>query len=449
MWLIEKGGDGRSGSRIPLPSTLEEALTRWYIGAGNAADERAGITLVQQARIGAKWLACSCLGAEKSPPVLTPAYLSEAETYYLRRLTGQKRPGHRTECPFFRDQATSRVSEVRDRQLPADSPDGYFEVIRPAPEKLAQQPDGAAVDDRTRHASFPKLALLLRRLLEAGGLGHWDPRAEHQVNAIGKQFARLRSVAARIEVAPGLELGRVLWTHSDALHSRRIYAGLRKLEGRWPRSHAPQGFLLTFAREFHGHIVHPADGEPFRVANRIQSPAVRSWPFDGPFLILTVIGTYPEARGYAPLRAYAQPILSGRAFIAVESNTERDIVRTLMDVCSQLDRRSVGASIEKPLFDQLSPLGSCRPDVVLELTLPITGEIKRIGILLSDADDPLPDATIDAVRALMPTIVVDAGSLDRVALLRAVEQVLETAYRQSSDNPNRTTIASVAGAEHR
>lgn len=449
MWLIDKGGDGRSGSRIPLPSALEKALTRWYIGAGNAADELAGITLVQQARIGAKWFACSCLGPEKSPPVLTPAYLSEAETYYLRRLTGQNRPKHRTACPYFRDQATSRVSEVRDRQLPADSPVGYFEIIRPAPEKLAQQLEGAAVDDRTRHASFPKLALLLRRLLEAGGLSYWHLETRDQVNAIGEQFARLRSVAAKIEVAPGLELGRVLWTHSDALHSRRIYAALRAIEGRWPRSHAPQGFLLTFAREFHGHIVHPADGEPFRVANRIQSPAVRSRSPDGPFLILTVIGTYPEARGYAPLRAYAQPILSGRAFIAVESNAERALVRTLMDLCPHLDGRSVGAGIEKPLFDQLSPLGSCRPDAILEITLPITGEIKRIGFLLIETDDPLPDTTIEAVRALMPTVVVDADTLDRGALLRAVEQKLKSAQRQSSDNPNRTTIASVAGAEQR
>ena len=88
--------------------------------------------LVQQARIGAKWIACDCLGDRNSPPILTPAYLSEAETFYLRRLTGSKRPDHRLDCPFFRDQATNRLSEVRRASERSDPADGFFEVLRPA-----------------------------------------------------------------------------------------------------------------------------------------------------------------------------------------------------------------------------------------------------------------------------------------------------------------------------
>lgn len=432
MWLINKGSKGRSGARIPLPMVVEEALIRWYVGAGNGSDEQTGIALVQQARIGAKWLACDCLGVSEAPPILTPAYLSDAETYYLRRLTGQARPEHRTSCPFFRDQATSRVSEVRERQLPAEPPIGYFEVIRPAPEKLARQPVGNAVDDRTRHASFPKLALLLRRLLEVGGLARWDSRTGTSVEGINAQFAQLRSVASRIEVAPGVELGRVLWTHSDALHSRRIYAALRALQKQWPREHEPQGFLLTFAREFHGHMVHPANGERFRVANRIQSPAIRGRSLDGPFLVLTVIGTYPEARGYVPLRAYAQPILSGRSFLAVECDAERVLVRALIDLCEHFERQGIAAAVEKPLFDQLSPLGSCRADALLE-KVSATGEIQRIGFVMSDDDDPLPNSTIAALRALTPTAVLVQEKLDRASLLRAIDSALAADQCQSSD----------------
>ena len=76
--------------------------------------------LVQQARLGEKWIACDCLAPEAAPPILTPAFLSEAETYYLRRLTSPNRPEHLPDCPFFRDQATNRVTEVRTPESPAD-----------------------------------------------------------------------------------------------------------------------------------------------------------------------------------------------------------------------------------------------------------------------------------------------------------------------------------------
>src|SRR3546814_2633330 len=76
--------------------------------------------LVQQARIAERWIACDCLADGEAPPILTPAFLSEADTYYLRRLTSPKRPEHRTDCPFFREQATNRLSEVRTQDSPAD-----------------------------------------------------------------------------------------------------------------------------------------------------------------------------------------------------------------------------------------------------------------------------------------------------------------------------------------
>src|SRR3546814_17594955 len=77
--------------------------------------------LVQQARIGERWIACDCLADGEAPPILTPAFLSEADTYYLRRLTSPKRPETRTACPFFREPATHRLSEVPPPERPADT----------------------------------------------------------------------------------------------------------------------------------------------------------------------------------------------------------------------------------------------------------------------------------------------------------------------------------------
>jgi hypothetical protein len=381
MWLIDRHSDGLGTARIALPVPLRAALVRWYIGEGSRHDEDAGITLVQQARIGSKWIACDCLGADSAPPILTPAFLSEAETYYLRRLTSEKRPEHSPDCPFFRDQNTNRITEIRGAQTPADPPVGYFEVLRPAPEKLAQRPESDATDDRTRNASVPRLARLLWRLLSNAGLNIAVPYDEEPPErTIAEEFRALTGAAAKIEVAPGIELSRVLWTHGDALHSRRAYAGIRELARRWPHGHAPQGFLIVFAKAFKGSTIFPAGSEPITVANRVQSPSGRTNPIKGPYLVIIVMGEYPEAHGYAPLRAYAQPIYSGIRFMPVESDFERSVLRAILRSRHEFGRRGLDIAFEKPVFDRLTPLGSCRPDFLIEARSQKTGEFRQLVV---------------------------------------------------------------------
>src|SRR3546814_1342605 len=119
--------------------------------------------LVQQARIGERWIACDCLADGEAPPILTPAFLSEADTYYLRRLTSPKRPEHRTDCPFFREQATNRLSEVRTQYSPADPPTGFFEVLRLATENLAQRIETDTTEDRKSTPLTPSHQCATRR----------------------------------------------------------------------------------------------------------------------------------------------------------------------------------------------------------------------------------------------------------------------------------------------
>ncbi|MDF0490557.1 hypothetical protein PX554_20710 [Sphingomonas sp. H39-1-10] len=429
MWLIGRHSDGLGTARIHLPLPLRAALVRWYIGEGSRHDEDAGITLVQQARIGGKWIACDCLGTDRAPPILTPAFLSEAETYYLRRLTSTKRPEHHADCPFFRDQVTNRITETRGAQTPADPPVGYFEVLRPAPEKLAQRPDNDASDDRTRGASVPRLARLLWRLLSNAGLNIAVPYHEEPLErTIAEEFKALAAAAAKIEVAPGIELGRVLWTHGDALHSRRAYAGIRELARRWPRGHAPQGFLTVFANEFKGSTIFPAGSEPITVANRVQSPSVRANPIKGPYLVIIVMGEYPEAHGYAPLRAYAQPIWSGTRFMPVESDFERSVLRAILGSRHEFARRGVDIAFEKPVFDRLTPLGPCRPDFVIEARSRSTGEIRQLIVEAMGG----PSADYLAQKAaghrnleqIAPVLVITPADVDDGRVSRLLSEAL-------------------------
>ncbi|NNG57154.1 hypothetical protein [Sphingomonas paucimobilis] len=429
MWLIDRDTDG-GGPRIALPAPLREALVRWYVGQGSPGDEAAGITLVQNARIGAKWIACDCLAVDEPPPILTPAFLSEAETYYLRRLTSAKRPDHRADCPFFRDQVTHRISEVRSRETPAAPPEGFFEVLRPAPSQLAQQPESDGSDDRTRHASVPRLARLLWRLLAVAGTTRAFPLSDGaEEPSIKREFDALVKAGSRIEIAPGIELSRAFWTHADALHSRRAYAVLRRLSRDWPPGHAPQAFFALFSHQITGHVIATADNRPVRVANRVQSPSVRGNLVRGPFLVIVVAGQYPEARGYAPLRAYAQPIYSGQRFIPVDSEFERSLLRELLAIQRNLHRHGIDAAIEKPVFDILTPLGPARPDFLIEARSRITGEIKRLAIDTIDHGDDDHDGSSTSghsrLREIAPLLCLSSGDLVPGRVARKVAAALD------------------------
>lgn len=425
MWLIDRHSGGTISKRIPLPAPVRRALVRWYSGAGSPADEEAAIVLVQQARIGEKWIACDCLPDGDAPPILTPAFLSEAETYYLRRLTSTNRPEHHEDCPFFREQATNRLSEVRTHESPADPPLGFFEVLRPAPEKLAQRPDEDSSDDRTRHGSLPRLARLLWRLIGIAGLNRCLPLSQEDPgHSIGDEFRILTAAASKVEIAPGIELGRAFWTHAKALHSKRVYASLRLLAQRWPRGHAPQAFLALFAHEIRGSTIQVAGCDPVIIANRVQSPSVRGNIIKGPYLTLIVAGEYPEARGYAPLRAYAQPIYSGKRFVPVDSEFERSVLRELLSMRRSLDRHGIDILLEKPVFDTLTPLGACRPDFIIEAHSRATGEIRQIVVEAMDSDDPVYLASKAVTQPRMAQIAPVICATPRDVELRRIGEIV-------------------------
>ncbi|TWH88895.1 hypothetical protein [Sphingobium wenxiniae] len=425
MWLIPRRTNGLGSGRIPLPQPVRDALVRWYAGKGSRHDEEAGIMLVQQARIGEKWIACDCLQSGESPPILTPAFLSEAETYYLRRLTSTDRPEHHPDCPFFREQATNRLSEVHTHESAADPPMGYFEVLRPAPEKLAQKPEEDSSNDRTRQGSVPRLARLLWRLLHISGLNRVPPLTEdHADHSISDEFRTLSAAAAKVEIAPGIELGRAFWTHAQALHSKRLYASLREIARRWPRGHAPQAFLALFAHEFRGATIQVSGSDPVVIANRVQSPSVRGNTIKGPYLVLIVAGQYPEAHGYAPLRAYAQPILSGRRFMPVDSEFERAVLRDLIKLRVTFDRYDIDLMIEKPVFDTLTQIGPCRPDFLLEARSRSTGEIRHVMVEAMGSNDEMyllsKAATHPRMEQLAPLVCVSPLDLERNRIAPAV-----------------------------
>jgi hypothetical protein len=219
--------------------------------------------------------------------------------------------------------------------------------------------------------------------------------------SIQAEFDALKRGARGLEVAPGIELTRVLFYYAGAYHSEQIFAKLRSLARNWPEDHAPQAFMLLYTALVHGHDLDVRGFAPIHVANRVQCLPFKGRPVSGPFLSLVVIGDHHETHGYTAVRAYAKPIFSGRRFMTVGSDTERDLLERLFTLRNQLMRGGTALGITKPLFDDMTEAGFVRADMIVE-TQRNDGVVTRFALVIRSRDDAAPVPTaIDYIGHLI------------------------------------------------
>ena len=392
MWLVPRHSPGRT-NRTEVPPVVKAALVRWYTGVGSDADHRASIAVIVKARTHHQWIACDCLNGEGAPPLMSPSFLSEAETYYLRRLTSQlqRRPEHHTDCPFYRPQAPQRLREkasAAPREIGA--PDGYFSAHRLAPETLAQMPDDADCDDRSRGVAIPKLARLLWQLMDLGQLNVMDPLPPDRgsPHSLSDEFRKLRKASEQFEVAPGIPLARHFYTHIDPFEREQVFARLRKEGRNWPAGYAPQAFLALYAVDISGTRIRLAQDRELELQTRVQHIGVHNHGIGGPYVVLVLVGEVNPREGYQALRGYAQPIHSPNLFMPVQSATERRTVDALARLQFRLRRRMIALTARKPLFDPISRIGPLRPDFLVNLLDRRTGELIEMALTVSSFTDP-------------------------------------------------------------
>ena len=140
------------------------------------------------------------------------------------------------------------------------------------------------------------------------------------------------------------------------------------------------------------------------------------------------MGEYPEAHGYAALRAYAQPIVSGQRFVPVDSEFERAVYRSLLETRRLLDKAGVDLVIEKPLFDRLTQRGACRPDFLLEARSRATGEVRQLIVeamgFVSDDYLAAKAVTHPRMELIAPILSVSVEDVDRAAVPSMIRATL-------------------------
>ena len=428
MWLVGKDTTGKTG-RVAISDELKAALVRWYTGRGSEADHRASVSLVSTARENHKWIACDCLGAERPPPLMSAAYLSFQETYYLRRLTS--RPGHEPGCPFHLPQAPPRIREtMKDSLYAIGLPKGLFSAHQKAPEKLAQRPEDIEPDDRSRGVAIPRLGKLLWLLLERAGSNILRelPPSGRRAGSISEEMRHLKRAAQGLEIAPGIRLSDHLYTNAIDYEKRRVHARLRAAAETWPPEFAPQAFLLLEASEVTSNEVVTGLGT-VEIRNRIQHTGIIRAEVEPPFLVLAVVGEHSRREGYLALRAYAQPVFSGNQFVPAERDHDRDVLRALQQAQYELRRLGVRMAVKKILFDIALASGSARPDFLVALLDEHSGvECKfALQILQSDDADYLELRSIERERLGQAGLVVSmaVSSVTPEAIISEARSLLE------------------------
>ncbi|MBC7504644.1 MAG: hypothetical protein H7267_02785 [Sandarakinorhabdus sp.] len=364
-----------------------------------------------------RWLPCDCLGDDGRPPLMSPAYMSEVRTYYLRRLIGGGRPAHAVSCPFYRDQADYLEAHNRTEPAPVCVPQGYFSVLKPQGEHLAQAPDGHD-SHRAHRLSVPRLAKLLWQLIENAETNVVEAIGDRPRPSIALEFAKLKSAAEGLWIAPGIPLRDMLFTHPDDFRSNRIYARLRAAAETWPKGHEPQAFLLLYAASVDKRAIHVSSGEPMLVTSDIKHAAEKD--AGGPCLVLVAIGKQSQARGYAAVEAFAQPIVNGRSFMPVETTAQRQLLEMLMQLQWDLNASGVATRFKRPLFDSDGGDQSIRPDALIEICNHNTGEQRLQALMLGPARVPdmqsLPAGPTSSYRVNELLIIDPALMADGQAL---------------------------------
>ena len=420
MWYVTKHNGGRELDRTEIPANDHAALINWYTAEGTEEDEKIGVRLVQHAKTFELWLACECLGSQAAPPLLSPAYLSEAETYYLRRLTGSERPEHRQDCPFFREQVLADRARAERAGKPLAPVDGFFAALKPIGEHLAQKPDDSAEDSRLRGPSTPRLARLLWDLIERAETNIIEAIGQRGKPGIAVEYQRIKAAATDLWIAPRVPLAAHLYTHPDDLRSKKIYARLRQAADKWPETHEPQAFLAVYATSVTRRELILPTGDPILIASDITKPAAKHVD-RGPYLVLVAIGEHSQARGYAAVRAYAQPIQDGRHFAPVDSNAERQFLAILLELQWQLHASNISVRMKKPVFDLDTELGPCRPDFMLDI-LDRRSRARRLLCIelmgyATEAYQRAKDVTVPRMRTVAPVLEVAIAELDDTATL--------------------------------
>ena len=249
-------------------------------------------------------------------------------------------------------------------------PEGYFAVLRSREDgKGLSEPfhgPGEGGHREPGQRRVPALSRLLHQLMERAGLTRM--RANEPDPDVSEWMGAIRDAAKTFEVAPERKLDKLLFTSRIDWDRRRVHARVREAARDFPSGHVPQGFVCFPVYGIGDRSIPARKGCPaLDVVSRIKRPRVGGRGVSGPHLFFGVVALTTRRRGYECARAWAQPIVSFRRPVPVDSSFERQAFGTLTTTLRILSHVLPDAEfeMEKPVFEVDNGRGPCLPDFLI------------------------------------------------------------------------------------
>ena len=327
------------------------------------------LAVLGEARTSGLWLRCDCRVENDLHPLAAPCRLPDGAGYTCRVLQGGERPQHHLDCVFYRESRHQRA-ERKWRQTARVRPTGYFAALHAREDGKGLTEPGHGQEEAGGKEPGQRRVSALSRLLcwlmeEAGLTRIWanepDPDVEEWLEAI-------RDTATAFEIAPDQGLEKLLFLSRTDWDRRRVHARVREAAWDFSAAHVAQGFVCFPVHRIGDTEIPAGTGyQPLEVVSRIKRPTIGRHDVSGPYLFFGVVGLTTRRRGYECVQAWAQPIVSVRRAVPVDSSLERWVFGTLTTTLRILDHAFPDAEfhIEKPVFEVGTARGPCLPDFLI------------------------------------------------------------------------------------
>ena len=373
FWLVDKTEQTRKERLTPEESHATRELAA---GTKDEALRKAAAKVILRARSKGLWLECDCWSKDGVGPFLSPCHDKIRRLLYWRPLR-RPRLQHAPACNF-RHRPSQGSGEPGPVPHPKPASEELFAILSADAEAGAVSGADSQSGDGGGGARQPALRTQLYRLIDSAGLNRLRPsQAPGGSNAWSK---RMEASTAAFSIAPGRLLSGLWFPRFRMWSRRRVRARIREAARNWPAGHEPQGFLCWYVWEV------DADGagrkgreDRVEVLSGVGRPIILSKPVERPYLFIGAVGR-TRSGGYECIQGYAQPVYWKDLPVPVDSNYERQALRTLRRTLGILDERfpDTEFELERPLFDIDTPDGPCLPDFLIRarrgedaLTFPI------------------------------------------------------------------------------
>ncbi len=226
----------------------------------------------------------------------------------------------------------------------------------------------------------PTLANALRTLMRTASLHRLSVADRFATSQ--EWLAGIARAAERFRSPATVSMSELLFTDPGQWASGHVARVMDEVAGEWPKTRKPFAWLCWIAhdlgdREINGTGPHFGHVD---VRTDVASPTVGRNRVEGPWLFLGRVGRSGDNGPWECREACAQPIVSARCPIPVESHNERRALGALRSVVRSLENdaelgKALGGrarvELERPLARLETISGLCLPDFILTVARPV------------------------------------------------------------------------------